>query len=94
EIVDRWTRRNEIPVEVELFEFFNELDIDVIVAANKMDKVTDQDLALDGVVQRLGMSPPWRQWPDKIVPVSAKKGNIGELKLLVQKKIEGTFFSR
>jgi small GTP-binding protein len=89
EIVDRWTQRNEIPVEVELFEFFNELDIEVIVAANKMDKVTDQDMALDGVVQRLGMSPPWRQWPDKIIPVSAKKGNIGDLKLRIQKKIEG-----
>jgi len=76
-------------VEVELFEFFNELDIDVIVAANKMDKVTDQDMTLDGVVQRLGMSPPWKQWPDKIVPVSAKKGNIGNLKLLIQTKIEG-----
>jgi len=89
EIVDRWTLRNEIPVEVELFEFFNELDIDVIVAANKMDKVTDQDMTLDGVVQRLGMSPPWRQWPDMIIPVSAKKGNIGDLKLRIQKKIEG-----
>jgi GTP-binding protein EngB required for normal cell division len=94
EIVDRWIQRNEIPVEVELFEFFNELDIDVIVAANKMDKVTDQDMALDGVVQRLGMTPPWRQWPDKIIPVSAKKEKIGELKQLIQKKIEGTFFSR
>ena len=88
EIVDRWTQRNEIPVEVELFEFFNELDIDVIVAANKMDKVKDQDIALDGISQRLGMSPPWRQWLDKIVPVSAKKGNTGELKQLMQKKIE------
>jgi len=48
EIVDRWPREMKIPVEVELFEFFNELDIDVIVAANKMDKVTDQDMALDG----------------------------------------------
>lgn len=90
EIVDRWTERNEIPVEVELFEFFNELDIDVIVAANKMDKVTEKDITLDGVAQRLGMTPPWRQWLDKIVPVSAKKGNIGELKELIQKKIERT----
>jgi small GTP-binding protein len=88
EIVDRWTERNEIPIEVELFEFFNDLDIDVIVAANKMDKMKDQDMALDGIAQRLGMTPPWRQWLDKIVPVSAKKGNVGELKELIQKKIE------
>ncbi len=61
----------------------------MIVAANKMDKVKDQDLVLDGIAQRLGMSPPWRQWLDKIVPVSAKKGNLGDLKQLMQKKIEG-----
>ncbi len=88
EIVDRWAGRNEIPVEVELFEFLHELNIDVVVAANKIDKVKDVDRTLDGIAERLGMSPPWRQWLDTIVPVSASKGNIGELKKLIQKKIE------
>lgn len=88
EIVDRWTERNEIPVEVELYDFLDELGINVIVAANKMDKVKDQDSALDGIAQRLGMPPPWRQWLDKIVPVSARKGNIEPLKMLMQRKIE------
>ncbi len=89
EIVDRWAGRNEIPVEVELYEFLLELNIDVIVAANKMDKVKDVDKTLDGIAKRLGMMPPWRQWLDRIVPVSAKKGNIRELKELIQKKWEG-----
>jgi small GTP-binding protein len=88
EIVDRWTQRNEIPVEVELFEFLHELDIQVIVAANKMDKVNDPDKTLNGIAQRLGMTPPWRQWIDIIVPVSAKKGNIGILKELIQRNLE------
>jgi GTP-binding protein EngB required for normal cell division len=88
EIVDRWTQRNEIPVEVELFEFLHELDIQVIVAANKIDKVTKIDVTLDGIAQRLGMTPPWRQWMDIIIPVSAKKGNIGILKELIQKNLE------
>ncbi|MDD5473420.1 MAG: GTP-binding protein EngB [Candidatus Methanoperedens sp.] len=88
EIVDRWAGRNEIPVEVELFEFLHELNIGVVVAANKIDKVKDVDGTLDGIAERLGMSPPWRQWLDTIVPVSARKGNIGELKKLIQKKIE------
>lgn len=87
EIVDRWAARNEIPIEVELYEFLNELNIDVIVAANKIDKVEDADKTLDGIAQRLGMMPPWRQWLDKIVPVSAKKGNIKGLKELIQKKL-------
>jgi small GTP-binding protein len=89
EIVDRWNSRNEIPVEVELFEFLHEMNIEVIVAANKIDKVDDVDETLDGVAQRLGMMPPWKQWLEIIVPVSAKKGKIGELKKLMQNKLEG-----
>lgn len=88
EIVDRWAERGEIPLEVELYEFLNELNIDVIVAANKIDKVEDADKTLDGIAERLGMMPPWRQWLDKIVPVSAKKGNIRGLKELIQKRLE------
>ncbi len=89
EIVDRWAKRDEIPVEVELYEFLLELNIDVIVAANKIDKVENVDKTLDGIAERLGMMPPWRQWLDRIVPVSAKKGNTRELKELIQKKWEG-----
>ncbi len=85
EIVDRWTERKEIPVEVELFEFLHEMDIDVVVAANKMDKVEDMDRTLDGIAERLGMMPPWKQWLDIIVPVSAKKGDVGRLKELMQR---------
>lgn len=88
EIVDRWNNRNEIPVEVELFEFLHEMNIDVIVAANKIDKVRDVDGTLDGIAQRLGMMPPWKQWLDAIAPISAKKGKIDDLKRIMQKKLE------
>jgi small GTP-binding protein len=88
EIVDRWNERGEIPVEIELFEFLQEMNIDAVVAANKIDKVKDADKTLDGIAERLGMMPPWRQWPDRIVPVSAKKGEIKGLKELIQKKLE------
>jgi small GTP-binding protein len=90
EVVDRWNARNEIPVEVELFEFLHELDIDVVVAANKMDKVkeAERDGTLDGIGERLGMLPPWRQWIDIIVPVSAKKGELGTLKEKMRERIE------
>lgn len=89
EIVDRWAGRNEIPLEVELYEFLHELNIDAIVAANKIDRVEDADKTLDGIAERLGMMPPWRQWLDTIVPVSAKKGSIKGLKELIRKKLEG-----
>jgi len=89
EIVDRWAGRDEIPVEIELFEFLHELDIDVVVAANKIDKVKNVDETLDGIAERLGMMPPWKQWLDKIVPLSAKKGEVRRLKELMQKKLDG-----
>ena len=88
EIVDKWNERGEIPVEIELFEFLQEMNIDTVVAANKIDKVKDADKTLDGIAERLGMMPPWRQWPDKIVPVSAKKGEIKGLKDLIRKRLE------
>jgi GTP-binding protein EngB required for normal cell division len=68
----------------------HELDIDVVVAANKMDKVkeAERDGTLDGIGERLGMLPPWRQWIDIIVPVSAKKGELGTLKEKMRERIE------
>jgi len=43
---------------------------------------------LDGIGERLGMAPPWRQWLDAIVPVSAKKGDVEGLKEIIRKKLE------
>ncbi|HIH43899.1 MAG TPA: GTP-binding protein EngB [Candidatus Methanoperedenaceae archaeon] len=87
EVVDRWRARDEIPVEVEMFEFLHELDLDVVVAVNKMDNVSDRDEVLDGIAQRLGMFPPWRQWTDVIAPVSAKKGDVGAISSLIKGRL-------
>lgn len=90
QIVDRWSGKNEIPVDVELFEFLHDVNIDVVVAANKIDKVKDVDQTLNGIVERLGMMPPWKQWLDNMVPLCAKKGEISGLKKLIQKRLEDT----
>ncbi|MFQ6063031.1 MAG: GTP-binding protein EngB [Methanosarcinales archaeon] len=87
EIVDRWNSRFEIPIDLELFEFLLDLDIEVIVAANKMDKVKNPDNTLDNIVARLGMLPPWRQWINNIAPISAKKGEIKNLKNLIKQRL-------
>jgi GTP-binding protein EngB required for normal cell division len=84
DIARRWERRGEVPLEVELFEFLMDLDTTVAVAANKMDKVSRKDETLDGIGERLGMLPPWRQWPDRIAPISAKKGEIGPLLKIIR----------
>jgi len=87
EVVDRWERREEIPVEVEMFEFLRELELDVVVAVNKMDKIQDIDGTMDGVAQRLGMLPPWRQWLNVLAPISAKKGDVRALTGLIRNRI-------
>jgi small GTP-binding protein len=90
QIVDRWSGKNEIPVDVELFEFLHDVNIDVVVAANKIDKVKSVDETLNGIAERLGMMPPWKQWLENLVPLCAKKGEVSGLKKLIQKRLEDT----
>ena len=64
QIVDRWDSRNQIPIDVEMFDFLREVGIDTIIAANKMDKVkeSEYDSLLDKIAVRLGLEPPWQNW--------------------------------
>lgn len=87
QVVDRWAGRGEMPVEVEMFQFLEELGLDVVVAVNKMDKVKDTDGVMDGVGERLGMLPPWRQWLDVMAPVSGKNGDVKGLSRLMGERI-------
>ena len=79
EIVDRWESRGEVPHDIDLHGFLLDIDIPIVVAANKMDKVDDRDETLDGIAERLGYPPPWRQWDDTIAPASAKRGTTAAL---------------
>ncbi|WP_440945007.1 GTP-binding protein EngB [Methanosarcina sp. T3] len=89
EIVDRWDSRDQIPIDVEMFDFLREIGIDTIVAANKMDKVKadDCDDLLDEVAVRLGLEPPWKNWKHIIAPISAKKGDLKALKGLLRDRL-------
>ena len=91
EIVDRWNKRGEIPVDIELFEFLHDLEIDTIIAVNKMDLVGmgDRNRVLDEIAERFDLLPPWRQWIDMIAPVSAKRGDISSLATLLHAKSRG-----
>ncbi len=75
EIAERWESRGYIPVEVEMFEFLNEVTPKVFIAANKMDKVSSL-AELDRIAEKLGLS----SWDHVIYPVCAKKGEIYNLK--------------
>jgi small GTP-binding protein len=89
DIVDRWDDRGEIPIDIELNEFLHDLKIDVIIAANKMDKVDpkERDLVMDDVIERLKMYPPWSEWLDRVAPITAKKGDVGVLRQLLKDRL-------
>jgi len=91
DIADRWEGRGEVPFEIELWEFLVDMGLDVVLAANKMDRIAkvDVDGALDLICERLGMMPPWTQWTDKIAPMSAKRGQIQTLRNIIGKKLSG-----
>ncbi|NHN61121.1 MULTISPECIES: GTP-binding protein EngB [Halorussus] len=79
DIIDRHSGEDEVPYDVEMFYFLRDVDIPVVVAVNKMDKVDDEDERLDALCDRLGLHPPWKQWRDTVAPISAKRGNIDAL---------------
>jgi len=89
EIVDRWDSRAQIPIDVEMFDFLREVGIDTIIAANKMDKVKEEeyDFLLDEIAFRLGLNPPWQNWKHLIAPISAKKGDVKILKDLLRDRL-------
>ena len=76
DIIDRHSGPDEIPHDVELFGFFEELGVPAVVAVNKMDKVDDRDERLDELAERLGLYPPWQQFDEILAPISAKRGSI------------------
>jgi len=90
EIVERWERRGQVPVDVEMFQFLRELELQPIVVANKIDLIypEERDGVFDDICEKLGMSFPWRQWDDVIVPTSAKTGEgIPKLRGLVRQRL-------
>jgi small GTP-binding protein len=97
EIAERWARRGQIPVDVEFFRFLRELGLEPIVAVNKIDLIylNERDEILDAICERLGLLPPWRQWLDTIVPLSARTGEgLKHLRELIDKRLRRKHLER
>lgn len=84
DIIDRHSTNGEIPHDVELFGFLEEIGAEPILAVNKMDKVDDRDQRLNELCDRLGLFPPWQQWKETVAPISAKRGTIQQLNNCLQ----------
>ncbi|MFT4890430.1 MAG: small GTP-binding protein [Halobacteriales archaeon] len=87
DIIDRHSGPDEIPYDVEMYGFLQDVGIPTVVAVNKMDKVDDRDERLDDICDRLGLYPPWQQWRDRIAPISAKRGNVDAMTEAVREKL-------
>lgn len=79
EIIDRHAKQDEIPHDLEMFGFLQELEIPSVIAVNKIDKIENKDKQLDEIADRFGLYPPWQQWSETIAPISAKRGQIDPL---------------
>jgi Predicted GTPase len=89
DIIDRHSDRGEVPHDVEMYHFLDDLGIPPVVAVNKMDKVDDRDARLDALCDRLGLFPPWQQWNDEVIaPITAKSGRISSLRAALRTHIE------
>lgn len=92
-LVDRWERRNEIPIDVEFYTFLSEIADSVIIAANKIDKLKkrQQTVELEYLSMKLTEAIPEKA--PRIVRMSAsKKHGIIELKSTIEDtlRIAGT----
>ena len=87
EIVDRHEERGEVPHDVDMYGFLREMDIPVVLAVNKMDKVEDRDERLNDIADRFGLLPPWQQWPEAIAPITAKAGRVEALNEAVREHL-------
>ncbi|NJE42815.1 GTP-binding protein EngB [Thermococcus sp. GR6] len=86
EIIERWEKRGEIPIDVEFFQFLRELKIPTIVAVNKMDKVKNVQGTITRLAEKFGVS--YSEINEIFVPISAKFGkNLDELRRLIEKKL-------
>lgn len=84
EIFKRWSGRGEIPVDVEFYEFLSEISPQVIVVANKMDKLKKREIDehLSFLEEKLLEVLPSRK-PIIVQASCAKKEGIDELKDLI-----------
>lgn len=94
EIAKKHQARGEIPVEVEMFQFLREVNLEPLLVANKIDKVPfeKRDAVMNEICSLLGLQVPWTNWLEIIVPISAKTGEgVAELKKALRLKLNRHF---
>ncbi len=85
ELAERWAKRNEIPIDVEFYTFLTEIASEVIVVANKIDKLNQREekTELDYLYTKLAEAIPTRNPAIEMISASKFTG-IESLKLLIE----------
>ncbi len=87
EIIERWEKRGEIPIDVEFYGFLRELNIPTVVAVNKLDKIRNLQRTVNFLAEKFGVPPS--EINETFVPISAKFGkNLDRLRLMMEKKLK------
>ena len=87
EIIERWEKRGEIPIDVEFYGFLRELGIPTVVAVNKLDKIRNLQRTINFLAEKFGVPPS--EINETFVPISAKFGkNLDKLRLTMEKKLK------
>ncbi|UCE09990.1 MAG: GTP-binding protein EngB [Candidatus Thorarchaeota archaeon] len=73
-LFERWDARDEIPIDVEFYSFLSEISPEVIVAANKSDKLKKKQLEIDLEFMKSCLVEIVPSSEPIIVPISATKG--------------------
>ncbi|EHP87097.1 GTP-binding protein EngB [Methanotorris formicicus] len=91
EIVERWDKRGEIPIDIEMFDFLNELELNPILVVNKMDKIKKPqwDEHLNKILGTLGYKPPWNQWEFVVPAILKEKEGLDEIKYKIMERVNG-----
>ncbi|MFW9798823.1 MAG: GTP-binding protein EngB [Candidatus Thorarchaeota archaeon] len=84
-LVDRWESRSELPIDVEFYTFLSEIADNVIIAANKIDKLTKRQQTVELEYLSMKLTEALPGVVPQIVPMSAsKKLGIIELKRAIE----------
>ncbi|MHA2142037.1 MAG: GTP-binding protein EngB [Candidatus Thorarchaeota archaeon] len=85
ELVERWEKRGEIPIDVEFYTFLSEIAPQVIVAANKIDKLKKRQQSSELQFLRTKLREALPEVNPNVVPLSAlKKQGILDLKHAIE----------
>jgi len=85
ELVNRWSGRGEIPIDVEFYSFLSEISPEVIVVANKIDKMKKRAIPdeLEFLHQQLSDAVPGKI-PNIVVMSALKKTGLLDLREMIE----------